>query len=122
MRKLAAALLVVAISGCAMDPSDPRYWIKKLDDPREQKEAVRMLVKLKDKQAVPPLMELFKKTREPSLLKDIASFDDPRAVPLFIEQLDYSEDSFEGASVAASALGELKAKEAVDALSKAVVK
>src|SRR5438067_1493873 len=123
MRKVALlGVVCISLTGCVSDPNDARTWIKKLDDPREQKEAVRMLVKLKDKQAVGPLMELYKKSHDVEHLKAIASFDDPSSVPMLIESLEYSEDSFDTASIAATALGEIGDKSAVDPLVKAVLK
>ena len=46
------SLSLVAI-GCVSDPRDPQTWIKKLDSPVEQKDAVRELARLKD-----PVLEL----------------------------------------------------------------
>lgn len=121
MRK-ALLLVVVALIGCYSDPMDPKTWIKKLDDVREQKEAVRQLVRLKDKQAVEPLMNLYRRSHDREHLKAIASFADPRSVPLLIEALDYTEDSFDGASIAATALGEIGDKQAVAPLMKVLDK
>ncbi len=122
MRGLLGATLLVAVAGCYDDPMDPKTWIKKLDDPRESKEAVRQLVKLKDRAAVASLVELYKKTRDAEQLKAIASFADPASVPVLVDSLDYSEDSFDNASVAATALGEIGDKAAVDPLVRAVMK
>jgi HEAT repeat protein len=108
--------------GCFNDPSDPKTWIKQLDDVRDGKEAVRQLVKLKDPIAVEPLIAVFKKSHDPEQLKAIATFKDPRSVPIMIDSLDYSEDSFDTASIAATALGEIGDKSAVDGLIKAVQK
>lgn len=122
MRILLTLSTALAVVGCVDDPADPKTWIKKLDDPRDSKEAVRQLVKLHDKAAVAPLIALFKKSHDPEHLKAIASFDDPSSLDTMIDSLDYSEDSFDAASVAATALGELKDPKAVDALIKAVQK
>ena len=123
MRKLiAVAIAVVGIAGCYNDPTDPKTWIKQLGDPRDSKEAVRQLVKLKDRQAVGPLIELYKHSHDSEQLKAIASFDDPASVPTLIDSLDYTEDSFDDASIAATALGEIGDKSAVDPLMKALVK
>ena len=121
MRKT-ALLVAVVLSGCFNDPNDPKTWIKQLDDPRDSKEAVRQLVKLKDKQAVPPLIELYKKTKDPEQLRAIASFADPSSVPVLIEGLDFTEASYDAASIAATALGEIGDKSAIDALAKAAAK
>src|SRR5579883_3500329 len=123
MRKLAlVALLSQFVIGCYSDENDPKTWIKKLDDPRDQKEAVRRLVKLHDKQAVAPLLALYNKTHDPEHLKALATFDDPATVPALIDALDYSEESFDKASIAATALGEIGDKSAVPDLVKAVLK
>jgi HEAT repeat protein len=121
MRRTSVALVLLAV-GCVSDPRDPKTWIKKLDDPRESKEAVNQLVKLKDAEAVPPLIDLYKKSKDPDVLKAIASFHDKRQVPVMIDSLDYSEDSFDNAATAAAALGETPDPSAVDPLSKALLK
>lgn len=116
------AFVTVVLSGCFSDPNDPQTWIKKLDDPRESKEAVRQLVKLKDKQAVAPLIEQYKKTKDPEQIRAIASFADPSSVPVLIDALDFTESSYDAASIAATALGEIGDKSAIGALSKAATK
>src|SRR5579871_3105959 len=122
MRNLFIVAMAFTVGGCVDDENDPKTWIKKLGDVRESKEAVRHLVRIKDKSAVEPLIELYKKSHDPEHLKAIATFSDPRSVPVMIDSLDYSEDSFDGASVAATALGQIGDKSAVDALIKAVQK
>ena len=116
------AALALFVGACLSDPRDPSTWIKKLDDVRERKEAVRELVKLKDPAAVEPLIALFKKTHDPEHLKAIASFKDKRQVPTMIDALDYSEEAFDQASVAATALGETPDPSAVDPLTHALAK
>lgn len=134
MRKIAGLALAAQISmasvvaggllsvGCTSDPSNPQTWIKKLDNPRDQKDAIRMLVKLKDKQAVAPLTALYKRSSDPELLRQIATFNDPSTVPLMVDSLDFTEDSYEAASVAATALGDLGDKAAVGPLIKTVLR
>jgi hypothetical protein len=126
-------------SGCLDDPQEPKTWIKKLDDIREQKEAIRQLERLataKDRpaeieEAVAPLSGLFKKTKDPQHLKAITKIRSEKAVDLFVEQLEYSDDNFENASIAATGLLELAnrdakgreaAKKAVPELIKAIEK
>jgi HEAT repeat protein len=104
------------------DPRDPNTWIKKLGDPREGKEAVTQLVKIKDPAAVLPLVDLYKKGKDPDVLKAIASFKDKRSVPTMIDSLDYSEDQFDNAATAANALGETPDPSAIDPLIKALSK
>lgn len=132
---LAACMGLGLGSGCMDDPQDPKTWVKKLDDIREQKDAIRNLVKLKDapgiEQAVGPLTTLFKRTRDPEHLKAIAKLRNDQSVDLFIEQLDYSDENFENAAVAATGLLEIAqrddrgreaAKKAVPELVKALGK
>jgi HEAT repeat protein len=114
-----AALFLV---GCISDPRDPKTWIKKLDDPRDKDEAVIQLVKLKDPAAVPALIDLYKKTKDPVHLKAIATFKDKRALDVMIDSLDYTEDSFDAAAAAATGLGDIPDAKAVDPLIKALSK
>lgn len=118
-----AGLLVSStlLAGCN-DPKDPKTWIKKLRDPKEANEAVRQLKKLGDPQAVEPLCKLYKDYPSPEILKAIISFKDKRAIPTLIEALDFTEDKYHNASLAASALAKMKAAEAVPALIKALKK
>ena len=128
-----ALVLGLCLTGaaCTEDPQDAKTWIKKLDDPREQKEAIRQLVRLKDEAAVEPLSKLFKKSKEPEILVAIGKLRSEKAVDLLVEQLDFTEDGYELASAAATALQELAerddkgraaAQRAVDALNKAAGK
>jgi len=136
---LSLTLSLGLFSGCMDDPQDPKAWIKKLDDIREQKEAIRQLERLatsKDRppdieDAVAPLSSLFKKTKDPQHLKAITKIRSERALDLFVEQLDYSDDNFENASIAATGILELAtrddkgreaAKKAVPDLIKAIEK
>jgi len=107
-------LALLLLGGCVSDPRDPNTWIKKLNNPVEQKDAVRELVKLKDPVAVPPLIEFYGKNHDPEVLKAIATFKDKRAVPTMIDSLEFSEESFDNAATAAAALGETPEPSAVD--------
>ncbi len=122
MRTTVALMLSFYLVGCMADPSDPQTWIKKLGDPRDGKQAVTQLVRLKDPSAVPPLIDLYKKGKDPDVLKAIASFKDKRSVPVMIDSLDYSEDSFDNAATAANALGDTPDPSAVEPLIKALQK
>jgi HEAT repeat protein len=125
MRKgFVLALLVPAalIIGCVSDPRDPQTWIKQLNDPIQQKDAVRELVKINDPVAVEPLIALYKKSHDPEHLKAIAHFKDKRALPVFIDSLDYSDESFDNAATAANALGDIPDPSSVDPLIKALQK
>jgi HEAT repeat protein len=115
-------VMALALIGCVDDPQDPKTWIKKLDDVRESKAAVTNLVRLKDASAVDPLVKLYKKGKDPDVLKAIASFHDKRQVPAMIDAMDYSEESCDQAAVAANALGETPDPSAVDPLIKALLK
>ncbi len=114
--------LAILLVGCVADPRDPKTWIKKLGDPREGKEAIQQLIRLKDAEAVEPLIAYYKKTKDVEVLKAIKSFKDKRQVPVMIEAMDYSEDSCDSAKIASNALGETPDASAVEALTKALAK
>src|SRR3954452_18679780 len=121
MAALLGASLVVG--GCSGDPNDPNTWAKKLKDLREQKEALDHLSNMdveRARPAVPALIELYKDTHKPEHLEALARYHDPRTTPLMIEALEYSDDDFDRATIAAGVLGEMKAPEGVDPLIKAV--
>src|SRR5436190_22607285 len=122
MRHVLLVAVGVALVGCVSDPRDPNTWIKKLDNPVDQKEAVRELVKIKDKAAVDPLISFYKKNHDPEVLKAIATFKDARQVPVMIDSLEYTEESYDNAATAAAALGETPDPSAVDPLVKALQK
>ena len=120
-----AALLALATAGCTGDPNDPLTWAKKVKDLREQKEALDHLANMdveRARPAVPYLIELYKSSKKPEHLEALARFKDPETKPLMLEALDYSDDDFDRAVVAAGVLGEMKAVDAVDPLIKAVEK
>lgn len=127
-RSLSAALVVVGLfagAGCAGDPNDPKTWGKKLKNLREQKEALQRLAAMdveKARPAVPQLIDLYKETKNPEHLEALVRYRDERTKPLFIEALDYSDDEFDRATIAAGVLGEMKATEAVEPLIKAAEK
>ncbi|HEY3353233.1 MAG TPA: HEAT repeat domain-containing protein [Polyangia bacterium] len=119
MRKLAGLLVpLVLLVGCT-DPNSPDAWIRKLKDIRERKEARRMLVKLDKPEAVPALIACYKEEKDPETLKAIVHFHDKRAVPLLIEVLaDFTEETVDATSVAATELGALGDPSAVEPLIK----
>jgi HEAT repeat protein len=119
---LFAVGLSVGLAGCVEDPQDPKTWIKKLGDPREGKQAIGQLVKLKDAAAVEPLSAMYQKTKDLEVLKALATFKDKRAVPLFVDSLDYTEDAYDAAAAAATALGEIRDAAAVEPLAKVLGK
>ena len=121
------------LTGCPEDPDDPKSWVSKLDNPREQKEALRQLARLKEKAepAYEALAAKYKKTPDTEVLRTIAKLRTNKAVDLFAEQLDYSEETYDNAIVAANGLqdiaerddkGREAAKGAVAALKKAAGK
>lgn len=124
----AAALTVVAFaasSGCSGDPNDPRTWAKQLGNLRTQKEAMDRLSNMdveRARVALPELIALYKETHNPDHLMALVRFKDPATIPIFIDALDYSDSDFERATIAAGALGEMKATAAVEALQKAAEK
>jgi HEAT repeat protein len=125
-RIVAVGLVVVsAACGCSGDPNDPRTWAKKLNNLREQKEALDHIAQMdveRAKVVVPDLVALYKETRSADHLSALTRYQDPQTIPVFIEALDYSDEEFDRAIIAASVLGEMKAKAAVDKLIEAAEK
>jgi HEAT repeat protein len=122
---VATLVLALCLGACAGDPNDPRTWGKKLKNLRDQKEALDRIANIevdKAKVVVPELMDLYKETKKPEHLEALARYKDERTKPLMIEALEYSEDDFDRATIAAGVLGEMKATDAVDPLIKAVDK
>ncbi len=113
MASLAVVAACTMVGGCVSDPRDAKTWINKLNDPREQSEAIVQLQRINDPAAVGPLITLYKKSRDPEHLRAIAHFKSKEAVPVFVEALDYSTDSCEAAKVAANALGDVPDPSAV---------
>ncbi len=112
-------ILGLLVGACSGDPNDPKTWAAKLHDLRDQKEALNRLSNMdveKARLVLPALMDLYKETKNPEHLEALVRFKDDRTKPLFIEALDYSDDDFDKANVAAAVLGDMKATDAVDAL------
>jgi HEAT repeat protein len=129
IRKLAVLFTIVGFSfgagACTGDPNDPMTWAKKLKNVREQQEALNQLARMgvdRARVALPALVELYKETNKPEHLEALVRYKDVSSIPLFTQALEFTEDDFDRAIVAAGALGELrdKATEAVPALIKAV--
>lgn len=117
--------LAASTVGCAGDPNDPETWAKQLTNLRTQKEALDHLANMdveKARPAVPKLIELYKDTKRPEHLEALARYKDDRTKPVLIEALDYTDDDFDRATIAAGVLGDMKATDAVDALIKAAEK
>jgi HEAT repeat protein len=122
---LALALTASLVGACQGDPNDPLTWAKQLKNLRTQKEALDHLANMdveKARPAVPALIELFKDTKRPEHLEALARYHDPRTQGIMVEALDYTEDDFDRATIAAGALGEMKSTESVPALIKAAEK
>ncbi len=127
IRKLAVLSLIagLGLAACAGDPNDPMTWAKKLGNIRDQQEALNQLARMgvdRARVAVPSIIALYKETKKPEHLEALVRYKEPSAIPLYIEALDFTEDDFDRAIVAAGALGEMReqAVEAVPALIKAV--
>jgi HEAT repeat protein len=110
---------------CTGDPNDPMTWAKKLKNVREQQEALNQLARMgvdRARPALPYLVDLYKETKKPEHMDALVRYKDTSTIPLFVEAMDFTEDDFDRAIVAAGALGELKEKavEAVPSLIKAV--
>jgi len=124
---LAIGLSLVTLSqlGCTGDPNDPMTWAKDLKNLRTQKEALDHLANMdveKARPAVPALIELYQDTKRPEHLEALARYKDDRTKPILIEALDYSDDDFDRATIAAGVLGDMKATDAVDPLIAAATK
>jgi HEAT repeat protein len=118
-------IVVCASPGCSGDPNDPRTWAKKLGNLREQKEALDRIAQMEVERArvvVPELMALYQETRSSEHLSALARYQDPRTTQVFVEALDYSDEEFDKAIIAAAVLGEMKATAAVDKLIEAAEK
>jgi HEAT repeat protein len=117
--------LLLATGACTGDPNDPMTWAKKLGNVRDQQEALNQLARMsveRAKVALPSLIALYKETKKPEHLDALVRYKDPDLVPLYVEALDFTEDDFDRAIIAAGALGDLReqAVEAVPALAKAL--
>jgi HEAT repeat protein len=125
---LSAALLTSALvlsSACTGDPNDPMTWVKQLDNLRTQKEALDHLATMdveKARVAVPALLKLYNETHRPEHLEALARYKDERAKPALLEALEYDDSDYERAVIAANALGDMKATDAVEPLMKAAEK
>jgi HEAT repeat protein len=122
---LALTLSLSLVSACQGDPNDAMTWAKQVKNLRTQKEALDHLANMdveKARPAVPALIELFKDTKRPEHLEALARYHDPRTRDIMIEALDYTEDDFDRATIAAGVLGDMKAPEAVAPLIKAAEK
>jgi hypothetical protein len=100
-------------------------WAKQVKNLRTQKEALDHLANMdveKARPAVPALIELFKDTKRPEHLEALARYHDPRTKDIMIEALDYTEDDFDRATIAAGVLGDMKLPEGVAPLIKAAEK
>jgi HEAT repeat protein len=119
------ALLAVANLACQGDPDDPMTWAKQLKDLRTQKEALDNIARMdveKARVAVPALIDLYKDDKRPEHLEALARYKDERAKPLMVAALEYTDDDFDRATIAAGVLGEMKATDAVEPLIKALEK
>jgi len=122
---LALILALGAATACEGDPNDPITWAKQLKNLRTQKEALDHLANMdvdKARPAVPALIELYQDTKRPEHLEALARYKDERSKQLFIDALEYSDDDFDRATIAAGVLGEMKSPDAVDPLIKAAEK
>ncbi len=114
-----AVTLAVGAVACQGDPNDPMTWAKQLKDLRNQKEALDHLANMdveRARPAVPALIALYQDGKRPEFLEALARYQDPRTKPIMIEALDYTDDDFDRATIAAGVLGDMKATDAVPAL------
>jgi HEAT repeat protein len=114
-----AVTLAVGAVACQGDPNDPMTWAKQLKDLRNQKEALDHLANMdveRARPAVPALMDLYNDAKRPEFLEALARYNDPRTKQIMIDALDYTDDDFDRATIAAGVLGEMKATDAVPQL------
>jgi HEAT repeat protein len=114
-----AVTLAVGAVACQGDPNDPMTWAKQLKDLRSQKEALDHLANMdvdRARPAVPALMDLYNDSKRPEFLEALARYNDPRTKQIMIDALDYTDDDFDRATIAAGVLGEMKATDAVPPL------
>jgi HEAT repeat protein len=127
--RAAKTILIVTLAACA-SKDDPAYWVGRLSDsdPKVVEEAVGQLGKLGKAEAVEPLCALYAKHPRHEILQAILAlrerpgFPRNKAVPTLIAALDFTEDTYHSANVAAEALGDMKASEAIPALVKVLEK
>lgn len=120
-----AVVLAVSQLACEGDPNDPMTWAKQLKNLRTQKEALDHLANMdveRSRPAVPALIELYQDSKRPEHLEALARYKDERTKPILIAALDYTDEDFDRATIAAGVLGDMKATDAVDPLIKAVEK
>jgi HEAT repeat protein len=120
-----ASTLALGSLACQGDPADPMTWAKQVKDLRTQKEALDHLANMdveKARPAVPALIELYQDSKRPEHLEALARYKDERTKPILLAALDYSDDDFDRATIAAGVLADMKAPEAVDPLIKAAEK
>jgi HEAT repeat protein len=120
-----AVPLALSTAACQGDPNDPMTWAKQLKNLRVQKEALDHLANMdveKARPAVPALIDLYNDDKRPEHLEALARYLDPQTKPIMVAALDYTDDDFDRATIAAGVLGEMKATDAVDPLIKAVEK
>lgn len=107
------------------DPKTPEYWIYRLDDAKEQNDAVRKLGELKDPKAVEPLIKVMKENEKlrPDAAQSLGMIGDARAIPALMAMVTVDpgggQDEATRAKIktnerAINALSDLKAKEAAD--------
>jgi HEAT repeat protein len=130
-RAIGVAALAVLTVQCNShtDPKTPEYWIDRLDDDKEREEAVRKLGELKDKKGIAPLLKILKDSDKarPLAAQSLGNIGDPSAVQPLLGALDFEAGSGTDEATrlkqrtnerVVQALGELKAKEASDAIAK----
>jgi HEAT repeat protein len=107
------------ISALSKDkPDSAQLWIKRLRDPRHVVKATRELQRINDPAAITPLCSLFQDFERTDTLEAIISLmkrahRHKGAIATLISTLTFTEDKYHSASLAAAALAEHGAREAV---------
>ncbi len=85
-------LVLVWFAACSppKDPSSAEYWIDRLDREEMREEAIQKLGELKDKKAVPALVELLKSSPndKPAAAQSLGMIGDPSSIPPLLAALD----------------------------------
>lgn len=126
---VAAACFLLVLAACG-NPTDPEGWAKRAESRSRMDEKLQALAEARKapgdrKKAVPPLVEILRqapKARAQAALA-LGEFGDPAAVKPLLDALDLASqdrDVLDANRYIADALGALRAKEAVPALTRLV--
>jgi HEAT repeat protein len=117
---LLLGLLALAGSGAGCDdPSDPKYWIKRLHDREQEELAFDRIANIpvdRARAVLPELIQFCRITGKPGHLEALARYHDGRATPLFLEALAAWKEKPRHGIVAVRALADPPLPEAMGKL------